>query len=243
MGGAVSAARKPAHQTPDPGWCGDRSRGAGLGRPSDLDLDTTKTLTLRQVRLLGDYDEGGAYWGGGKDSQGLWVATEPESGEECYVRANSREQAMRKFPRAFFSEATIVDRLASFFPAYVEAALWASSWDGPDYDGEPGDGPGGVPLDSDFGPEDLSPECEAKMRGDCLRFLDACAQAIESASYFGRGDKWEQAGHDFWLTRSRGGCGFGDGDWSEPQDKILVEASRNFREPNLYVENGKVHHG
>jgi len=241
----MTASRKPAHQTPDPGWCGDRQRGAGMGRRSDLDQDTTATLTLRKVRLLGDYDEGGAYWGGGKDSLGLWVATEPESGEECYVRAHDREAAMRQFPRAFFSDPTIDDRLSSFFPAYVECALWSSTWDGHDYDGEPGQGPGGVPLDEDFGPEDLSPECEAKMRGDCLRFLDACAQAIESASYFGRGDKFEQAGHDFWLTRTRtgAGCGFQDGDWSEPQDKLLVEASKNFREPDLYVgDDGKIHH-
>jgi len=239
----TASSRKPAHQTPDPGWAGNRSRGAGMGRPSDLDTDTSATLTLRQVRLLGDYDEGGAYWGGGKDSLNLWVATEPESGEECYVRAHDREAAMRKFPRAFFSDPTIDDRLSSFFPAYVEAALWSSTWDGHDYEGEPGQGPGGVPLDEDFGPEDLSPECEAKMRGDCLRFLDACAQVIESASYFGRGDKWEQAGHDFWLTRTGAGCGFQDGDWSEPQDATLVKAAKRFHEPNLYVgDDGKIHH-
>jgi hypothetical protein len=202
-----------------------------MGRRSDLDTSTTATLTLRKVRLLGDYDEGGAYWGGGKDSLGLWVATEPESGEECYVRAHDREHAMRQFPNALFSEPTNDDHLSAFFPAYVECALWSSTHDS------------GEPLDGTHEPEDLSPECEAKMRGDCVRFLDACAQVIEDATYFGRGDKFEQAGHDFWLTRSGHGCGFWDGDWSEPHAATLTKASKRFREPYLYVgDDGKIHH-
>jgi len=52
------------YQTPDRGWCGDRTRGAGMGRTSGLPENFAGPLQLRHVPLdSGGYDPGGAYWG------------------------------------------------------------------------------------------------------------------------------------------------------------------------------------
>lgn len=92
----------PAHKTPDPGWCGDRSRGAGMGRSGD-NLDaliieaTDAPFTLQQVRLdNGGYDQGGAYWG--HHQRLYWwsvTITEGDATDECsgYFRAPSRTAA------------------------------------------------------------------------------------------------------------------------------------------------------
>jgi hypothetical protein len=52
----------------------------------------------------------------------------------------------------------------------------------------------------------------------------------------------ERAGHDVWLTRNGHGCGFWDGDWSEPAATRLTKASKKFGEFNLLVgDDGKIH--
>jgi hypothetical protein len=50
------------------------------------------------------------------------------------------------------------------------------------------------------------------------------------------------AAHDYWLTRNGHGCGFGDGDWPEPQATKLDLASRAVGEYHLYLgHDGKVY--
>ncbi len=67
--------------------------GAPMGRASDLLADLTGKVHLRQVKLVdGDYDEGGAYWGGGPGVQPLFCLWDDE-GHVVYTRANSREGA------------------------------------------------------------------------------------------------------------------------------------------------------
>lgn len=88
------------------------SRGAQMGRPNSLPENRNATGKLRLVRLKwvdGDYDEGGAYWGGGS---GDWIycATGNLDGEEfttwVFVRASDREEAKdavrSKVPNASF---------------------------------------------------------------------------------------------------------------------------------------------
>lgn len=91
------------------GWGGDPSRGAQMGRPT-LDGGFTVTgshpMTLRKVRLNGDYDSGGAYWGCNSPGSILYYFEGPISDISGYVRAADREDAkaeVRKLhPKARF---------------------------------------------------------------------------------------------------------------------------------------------
>lgn len=43
-----------------------------------------------------------------------------------------------------------------------------------------------------------------------------------------------QLGHDFWLTRNHHGAGFWDGDYTEQQEKVLMDAVSNFKPVDIY---------
>lgn len=65
-----------------------------MGRYSDPIRDLSGKVHLRFVRFVdGDYDQGGAYWGGGGSP--LFCAWD-EEGREVYLRAASREAAKDK---------------------------------------------------------------------------------------------------------------------------------------------------
>ena len=109
-----------ANYTPpqDPGYMGDRRRGAGLGRPTIsgyrdkagewIDLELTEhapPMRLVRVRMVdgGAYDSGGAYWGVGEP---LYYF-ENSTGDICgYVRGKSPDAAkaavLAMHPRARF---------------------------------------------------------------------------------------------------------------------------------------------
>lgn len=108
-----------------------------------------------------------------------------------------------------------MNKLDTFTQAYVECALWASI----DEDGEP--------FDSYATVDDIAPATLSAMVEDCRQFQEAHAADIEGRE--------EEAGHDFWLTRNRHGCGFWDGDWPEEAGKRLTQASKAFGEINLYT--------
>ena len=80
-----------------PAYNASSSRGASMGRRSYWGDQTL--LHLQQVRFHdGDYDAGGAYWGGGRGSQALWCAfSDPEADVEeptmVFLRADSRKAA------------------------------------------------------------------------------------------------------------------------------------------------------
>jgi hypothetical protein len=93
-------ARAP-FEKPDSGWCGDRTRGASMGRAT-VTIPNGARVHLRRVpaRDGGDYDPGGAYWGniGGSWYCGnwrpapLWCAW-TDYGEVMWIRAGDRAQA------------------------------------------------------------------------------------------------------------------------------------------------------
>lgn len=117
---------------------------------------------------------------------------------------------------------------------YVETALWSST--------DESDDSGGEPLDSNYCADDIHPKTLASMREDCQAFGKANAEQIEQ--WAGNGGAWEQAGHDFWLTRNGHGCGFWDrglGEW--PADgQLLSENSKPYGSSYLYVgDDGKVY--
>lgn len=136
------------------------------------------------------------------------------------------------------------EALDEFLASYLEAALWSSTDDS------------GEPLDRSYGPDDLASETLAKMRTDCVTFLDhklggrliAIAERLEAEG------KWhlpaganctvtEYAGHDLWLTRWGHGCGFWDGDWPRGIGEGLDKLAEQFGSFDLYVGNDGLIHG
>ena len=123
----------------------------------------------------------------------------------------------------------------NFFNAYVTTALWSSN--------DESTPEGGEPMDSNYGPEDISPETLATMRADCDAFYAANSEALncEGVTYGPDFDQDGRAGHDFWLTRNGHGAGFWDGDWPEPQATVLTDAASAFGDFDLYVDdNGMI---
>lgn len=111
-----------------------------------------------------------------------------------------------------------------FFQAYIEAALWSSS-DERD-----------VPLQNNYGMKDIAPETLHKLRENCDNFFaQAYVKILEHPTAQRWGDRWSQAGHDFWLTHNGHGAGFWDGDWPDPLGDELTELSKQFGEIWLYV--------
>jgi hypothetical protein len=76
--------------------------------------------------------------------------------------------------------------MAKFLEAYITAALWSTT--------DESTSDGGDFLDENYGPEDLAPETLENMKADCRKFQADNTQDTGSAL--------EQAGHDFWLTRT-----------------------------------------
>ena len=72
--------------------------GAPMGRYEDKLEDFEGKAHLQRVPFVdGDYDKGGAYWGGGRDTPPLFCAWDDE-GHARYVRAVNREAAKAQFP-------------------------------------------------------------------------------------------------------------------------------------------------
>lgn len=114
-----------------------------------------------------------------------------------------------------------------FFTAYVEAALWSSTYE-TEEDGE------SFPLDD--GEHELAPETMDAMLSDCADFFAYCeAEGIDPLPDYGHGEHSdaEMSGHDFWLTRNGHGAGY----WDRGLDTgdVLTEAAKTFGSANLYV--------
>ncbi len=113
-----------------------------------------------------------------------------------------------------------------FLAGYISCALW-SSMDDDD-----------VPLDTNYGREDLSPATLKGMEEDCAAFQKANLVDLGTA-YLGAYAP-ERAGHDFWLTRNRHGSGFWDRNLGDLGDR-LTDAAHAYSEYTLNVgDDGKV---
>lgn len=120
-------------------------------------------------------------------------------------------------------------RLDAFTRAYIEAALWSTN--------DESDEQGGEPLDANYGPDDIAPETMELIIEDCADFQTRFGHLIEDddpSGLHGEYDRWEKAGHDFWLTREGHGAGFWDGDWPKHGDE-LTAASKSYGSFDLYV--------
>ena len=69
--------------------------GAPMGRAEYGIIENCEdgSIELFRVRLLGDYDDGGAYWGGGFGTNPLYCARTRDGSYRQFVRAISRSRA------------------------------------------------------------------------------------------------------------------------------------------------------
>jgi hypothetical protein len=114
----------------------------------------------------------------------------------------------------------------AFFQAYIDCALWAST----EID-EDGNDLGNL---DDYSIDDIDPESLAKLRETALDFFEDNEELI--------GLNYEQAGHDFWLTRNGHGAGFWDrgdlyGTTEDGEDigQLLTKASKVYGSCDLWV--------
>lgn len=71
-------------------------RGAPMGRQAFGTPPQSKSVSLFKVNMVdGDYDDGGAYWGGGSYSLPIWCARDfdHENSYRNFCRAQTRTQA------------------------------------------------------------------------------------------------------------------------------------------------------
>lgn len=128
------------------------------------------------------------------------------------------------------AQATKIANFDAFCRAYIEAALWSST--------DNADDSGGEPLDKNYSAEDIAPATLREMAKDCSLFQ----RAARKWNYLQTARDYEQAGHDFWLTRNEHGAGFWDGDWKEPAGSDLTKLSEKFGSYDLYVgDDGRIH--
>lgn len=127
-------------------------------------------------------------------------------------------------------------QLDDFLLGYIEAALWSSN--------DESDDRGGEPLDRNYRAEDIHPDTLGRMARDCERFRELAGDLTDYDNRTRDSAKSaeENAGIDFWLTRSGAGAGFWDGGWRKDVGARLTELSKRFGEFDLYVgDDGQVH--
>lgn len=72
--------------------------GAPMGRYSVMDDDSAKVHLFRVKFVDGDYDDGGAYWGGGS---ALYCARDDAGQVQQFLRVRTREKAKAQLKEEF----------------------------------------------------------------------------------------------------------------------------------------------
>lgn len=116
-----------------------------------------------------------------------------------------------------------------FFKAYQVAALWSSIDEA------------GIPLDSNFDLTDFDRASRRRMMFSCAEFVTRNLSLIQDAILYSNYN-WEQAGHDFWLTRNGHGAGFWDRGMGKRGEK-LTESAHEFGESNIESNMSAVEYG
>lgn len=115
----------------------------------------------------------------------------------------------------------------AFHHAFLTAMLWAGLDDND------------TPLDQNRDISDIHPNTLAGLKDDCNDFID-CNQA-DLLALDQNGYGFQQAGHDYLLSRNGHGAGFFDRDLGEVGDR-LQEAAQASGQADAYVgDDGKVH--
>lgn len=198
--------------------------GAPMGRPNVVQAgDIVHVFEVEMVD--GDYDDGGAYWGG-PPSDPLFCARGSET--QVFTRANTLKDAVRIFEQEYPELIVVTERfdLRQMTKHYLIAAAWAESGDSESMLGET--------------PPPWSKEAKRQALRDCEEFVTACRQ--EGITYEEL-DSWdaEQVGHDFWLSRQGHGVGFRDRGRGALGDR-LHKVAKSLGDKTLWVENGEAHY-
>jgi hypothetical protein len=96
----------------------------------------------------------------------------------------------------------------------------------------------GHPLDQTYEITDIAPTSVEAIQLECAAFWAEHSELFTTENYTGSGCPYEQAGHDFCLTRNGHGAGFADGDWAEPAATTLTEACHQWKETWLAIYSG-----
>lgn len=143
------------------------------------------------------------------------------------VRCDSASPCARTgTPYTVFVRAEITPEVAAqlpffddFLKAYQAAAIWAETDDS------------GVPLDSNYSISDFCAESMELMKLSCAAFIAGNLSLLQGAVWHS-GYNWEQAGHDFWLTRNGHGAGFWDRGLKDAGEK-LSDSARAFGQSRI----------
>lgn len=123
---------------------------------------------------------------------------------------------------------TMESNLQAFQAGYVEAMLWANTYNS---DGEPEDNARGM---------EVAEDALKQMHTEAAEFYEANLAPLTEAVNAGR--PWDHLGHDLALTRNHHGAGFWDRGLGELGDH-LTEMAHPMGEAHLYVgDDGLVHH-
>ena len=115
----------------------------------------------------------------------------------------------------------------AFHHAFLTAMLWAGLDDND------------TPLDQNRDISDIHPNTLAGLKDDCNDFIDRNQADLLALDQNGYG--FQQAGHDYLLSRNGHGAGFFDRDLGEVGDR-LQEAAQASGQADAYVgDDGKVH--
>lgn len=118
-----------------------------------------------------------------------------------------------------------IDDVSPMTRHYLICALWSST--------DNSDEQGGDPFDDNHDLEDIAGESIDQAEKDCQAFKQANATDLAD---------WddEQAGHDFWLTRSHHGTGFWDRGKGEVGQRLTL-AAQQYGALTLTLHNGRVY--
>ena len=135
------------------------------------------------------------------------------------------------------SKKQILASLDSFTRSYLETAIWSST--------DESDDRGGEPIDKNYTIEDFTIPSLLASIADCEAFQAQNETTLASVYWTSENGSrlrnTDDAGHDFWLTRCGHGCGFWDGDYTEPHASVLTDASKAFGNVDLYVYRGRIY--
>lgn len=204
--------------------------GAPMGRPDVVSAAAgpIEFEIERMVLVDGDYDEGGAYWGG-VEGENIYRAegTAPDGVDTLFLRARNlaavKLAILETHPQATFAASAELDSMVA---AYREAALWSTTNDRHEDDNDEPENLQGTGFE-------LAEATVQAMRRDCEEFLVANGDLIASAEReYGFGI--EKVGYNFLMVRNRSGIGFCDRGMGEVGYQLDAAASE-YGEANLYV--------
>lgn len=128
------------------------------------------------------------------------------------------------------------NNLETFTDGYIKTAIWSSVSDDSEEE---------MPITDNHNKNDIDKETLEHMEKTCRLFFEIGGyneiMKSETDLPSDSKDKYDVAGHDFWLTQNGHGAGFWDGDW--PNGEKLTELSDKFDGNNLYVGDDEKIHG